>query len=133
VVYFFPRTRGNKCACDLIVRDGARYVGDLISRKKLPQLEPSSELDTLKETPLVTADNPENTPFDVYAQDLQAEIDRLKNSSEAPTTDREALAAAERIVPSVDEIQSTLDQLYGPPTGNTKIGGQASYVEEVKD
>jgi len=28
IVYLFPKRRGNKCTCDLIVRDGAQYFGN---------------------------------------------------------------------------------------------------------
>jgi len=45
IVFKFPRMRGNKCVCDLIVRDGNQYLGEAISRKNLPHLTPDAAED----------------------------------------------------------------------------------------
>jgi hypothetical protein len=57
VVYSLPRTRGNRCTCDLIVRDGAAYLGDKFPRDQLPA----------PHEPVATAGRAERLDAPVYA------------------------------------------------------------------
>lgn len=45
IEYTFPKIRNNRCVCDLIVPNGEKYIGDVVSRNDLPHLEPPGASD----------------------------------------------------------------------------------------
>jgi hypothetical protein len=104
IVFNFPRRRGNKCTCDLIVRDGSAYLdpssplGPLGAVTGRPQIGPSVS-DTAQ-----NAEYPE-TPIEnnVEASETTANGHVVKSAEET-----------QQLMPSVETIQAELDRVHLP-------------------
>lgn len=135
IVYAFPRSRGRKCTCDLIVRDGSKYVGGDVPRAKLPSLSPPASGSSGgpfgpsgPECPVV--DDPELVAFEA---ELRSKIPGLGNdvSEAVPETTTLSRAEIEAMVPSAEEIQKCLDNMVNSAPAPSATADSGSDVVEI--
>lgn len=98
IVYKLPTRRGNRCTCDLIVREGGEFLDEESSQQKQQQ----HQLQKQQALP----------QYPDYAAALQKEMDRIQAELGPAKSVEEARQMAEKVVPSVESIQAELDRLY---------------------